>query len=179
MVQNHNTETKQGIQIWAFIQTPPSGFSSLSDPRLEGTYFLSSGRLVFCKASSNSYTSQLKILGRELQFWLPQTRLANLSLNQKHAPLASLSQGEALPGEEASNRPGTAPLHDEDGFKFNPEEYTKIWLSVKAKLWLSHLGPRWSRAQNHHTLWHCLLYLAISAQARWVHWQDLWGTPPL
>lgn len=81
MIQNHNAETKQGIQIWTFIQTPPSGFSSLLDPRLEGTYFLSSGRLAFCEASSNSYTSQLKILGGESQFWLPQTRLANLTGN--------------------------------------------------------------------------------------------------
>ena len=84
MVQNHNTETKQGIQIWTFIQTPPSGFSSLLDPRLEGTYFLSSGRLAFCKASSNSYS--WKILGGESRFWLPQSRLANLTGNPQTKP---------------------------------------------------------------------------------------------
>lgn len=71
MVQNHKAETKQGIQIWTFVQTPPSGFSSLLEPRLEGTYFLCSGRLAFSKASLNSYTLPLKSLGGECQLWLP------------------------------------------------------------------------------------------------------------
>lgn len=66
MVQNHNAETKQRIQIWTFIQTPPSGFSSLLDPRLEGTYFPSSGRPAFCKASSNSEHFTAENLGRRI-----------------------------------------------------------------------------------------------------------------
>lgn len=143
MVQNHNAETKQGIQIWTFVQTPPSGFSSSLDPRLEGPYFLCSGRLAFCKASSNSYTLQLKILGGESQLQLPQTRFANLTGCPKTKPApgacrTALSlQGAALPAEEPSSHPGTAPLQQEDGSKPNPEEYKKTWLYVKAKLWLS------------------------------------------
>lgn len=66
MVQNHNAETTQGIQIWTFIQTPPSGFSSSLDPRLEGTYFLSSGRPAFCKASPNSERFTAENLGRRI-----------------------------------------------------------------------------------------------------------------
>lgn len=143
MVQNHKAETKQGIQIWTFVQTPPSGFSSLLEPRLEGTYFLCSGRLAFSKASSNPYTLQLKSLGGESQLWLPQTRLANLTgyPQTKPAPGACSSAlslwGAALPADEPSSHPGTAPLQQEDGSKLNPEEYTKIWLYGKAKLWLS------------------------------------------
>lgn len=110
MVQNHNVETKQGIQIWTFIQTPPFGLSSLLDPRLEGTYFLSSGRLVFCKASSNSYTSQLKILGGESQFWLPQTRLANLTGNpQMKSQLEACTTAQSLPGRSSASRRAQQP----------------------------------------------------------------------